>query len=134
MKSHLGHVQIYIDYDNKEFYGDLMGLLGWSVFHEEEWETGYRSGQNGDVWIAAAAKEGQTDHDAIGVNHIAVQVETMDDIETVGTFLKERNVPVLFGTPRHRPEFAPEGQTYYQIDFESLDKILFEVVYIGPKH
>jgi len=43
-------------------------------------------------------------------------------------------VALLFETPRHRPEFAqsPE-QTYYQIMFETPDRILLEVVYIGVK-
>jgi hypothetical protein len=48
--------------------------------------------------------------------------------------LRERGVGLLFGTPQHRPEFAQgEDQTYYQVMFESPDRILLEVVYTGPK-
>ncbi len=37
-------------------------------------------------------------------------------------------------TPRHRPEFSQgPDQTYYQVMFESPDRVLFEVVYTGPK-
>ena len=40
----------------------------------------------------------------------------------------------LFETPRHRPDFAHgEDTTYYQVMFESPDRILFEIVYTGPK-
>ena len=42
--------------------------------------------------------------------------------------------PLVEITPRHRPEFsASEHDTYYQIMFESPDRVLFEVVYEGPK-
>ncbi len=48
-------------------------------------------------------------------------------------YLRERNIPPLFDTPRHRPEFAMnEEYTYYQVMFESPDRILFEIVYMGP--
>jgi hypothetical protein len=40
---------------------------------------------------------------------------------------------MLFETPRHRPEFSSEDSTYYQIMFESPDRILLEFVYTGPK-
>ncbi len=41
---------------------------------------------------------------------------------------------MLFGTPKHRVEFADSPkETYYQIMFESPDKILFEIVYKGEK-
>ncbi len=35
--------------------------------------------------------------------------------------------------PHHRPEFAMnEKYTYYQVMFETPDRILFEIVYMGP--
>ena len=39
---------------------------------------------------------------------------------------------MLFETPRYRPDFSSEPNTYYQIMFESPDRILFEIVYVGP--
>jgi hypothetical protein len=48
-------------------------------------------------------------------------------------WLKESGIPHLFETPRHRPEFSEGDNTYYQVMFESPDRILFEVVYTGPK-
>lgn len=111
-----------------------MEFLGWSVIFEKEGDViGYRSEQNGDVWIASADKEGRADYDAIGVNHVAFRVERMSDIDEVQKFLEKQGISPMFGTPRHRPEYVQEGETYYQIDFESPDKILFEVVYIGSK-
>lgn len=41
---------------------------------------------------------------------------------------------MIFDTPRHRPEFASnESETYYQIIFETPDKVQVEIVYIGAK-
>jgi hypothetical protein len=62
-----------------------------------------------------------------------VSVEKQSDVDETVTYLKAHGVPVLFETPRHRAEFSGGGNTYYQVMFESPDKILFEVVYTGPK-
>jgi hypothetical protein len=48
-------------------------------------------------------------------------------------YLTARGVAPLFNTPCHRPEFARDEQsTYYQVMFETPDRILIEIVYIGP--
>jgi hypothetical protein len=68
------------------------------------------------------------------VNHIGIGAESQADVDAVVEYLRDRGVELLFETPRHRPEFSGgEGQTYYQVMFESPDRILFEVVYTGPK-
>lgn len=55
-------------------------------------------------------------------------------MDAVAANLKAQGVELLFETPRHRPEFTEsEEQTYYQVMFESPDRILLEVVYTGPK-
>ena len=49
-------------------------------------------------------------------------------------FSRRAALRTLFETPRHRPDFAHgEDTTYYQVMFESPDRILFEIVYTGPK-
>lgn len=134
MKSHLYHLQINIDYAHIAFYKNLMEFLGWSVIFEKEGDViGYRSGQNGDIWIAAADGNERADYDNIGVNHVAFRVEKMSDVNEAQEFLERQGISPLFETPRHRPEFAPEGETYYQITFETPDKIQFEIVYVGPR-
>ncbi len=68
------------------------------------------------------------------MNHLAIGAETVEDVDAVADYLRQREVTALFETPRHRPDFAfMEGETYYQVMFESPDRILFEVVYTGPK-
>ena len=54
-------------------------------------------------------------------------------MDATAEYLTKLGIAALFETPRHRAEFsAGEGQTYYQVMFESPDRILFEVVYTGP--
>ena len=56
------------------------------------------------------------------------------DVDATCAYLAEQGVPLLFDTPRHRPEFSgDEASTYYQVMFETPDRLLLEVVYIGPK-
>lgn len=134
MKSFLYHLQINIDPKNLDFYMKLMTFMGWSAIFENTEMAGYKNGTNGDLWFIKASKTSQNDYDAPGVNHISLKVETKQNVDEVKDYLTSNNISMLFNTPKHRSEFVTsEDQTYYQIMFESPDKILFEVVYIGPK-
>ncbi len=135
MKSYFYHAQINIDFKkNSKFYKDLMNFLGWEIIFADNATVGYKSGTSGDLWFTNSQKLIETDYDAIGVNHISIRVESQKDVDDTIAFLKTKNIPTLFDTPRHRPDFVfKDTETYYQIIFESPDKIQFEVVYIGPK-
>lgn len=134
MKSYLYHLQVNIDFKNVEFYRDLMGALGWNVIFESEGLIGFRTDKNGDVWYVDADRKTELDYDAVGVNHISIRVEELKNVDEIVEFLKTKDVKTLFDTPKHREEFAAkDSETYYQIMFESVDGILFEIVYIGKK-
>lgn len=111
-----------------------MSFLGWSVIFEESDVIGFKSQKNGDLWLVESSKEEKQDYDEVGTNHISIRVESQIDIDDATKYLKQNKTDTLFGTPRHRPEFSlGEHETYYQIMFESPDKVLFEIVYIGAK-
>lgn len=134
MKSYFYHLQINIDFQNIAFYKGLMEFMGWNVIFEEDEVIGYKSGTNGDLWFVQANHNQTSDYDTTGVNHISIRVEKMSDIDEAKSYLEENNVKMLFDIPRHRPEFtSKDNETYYQIMFESPDKILLEIVYIGSK-
>ena len=134
MKSHFYHIQVNIDFKNVSFYKDLLSFLGWSVIFETNDTIGFKSGTNGDLWFVNSQKKEQTDYDKMGMNHVSIRVEKQSDLDQVISFLNEKHVTMLFGTPKHRPEFTSEkDHTYYQVMFSSPDNILFEIVYIGPK-
>jgi hypothetical protein len=107
MQTKLGHLQFGIDGQNRGFYRDLFTFLGWQILHEGEGVIGVGDSNHVSLWFGDATKTVANDYDGPGLNH--------------------------FDTPRHRPEFAGGDNTYYQVMFETPDRILAEVVYIGPK-
>lgn len=133
MQSGLSHIQFNVRAANVPFYKDLFSFLGWQIEHEDTGMVGL-SGKNGEsFWFLGQVEDGAIDYDGPGVNHIALLAESQADVDTVAAHLQAQGVELLFETPRHRPEFSGEGATYYQIMFESPDRLLLEFVYTGPK-
>lgn len=133
MESHFYHLQLNVNYaENSAFYKELFTLLGWEVISETDDMIGLRSGKNGDIWFIDN-QEDAADYDKRGMNHLAIRVGQEKDVDTINDFLALKEVTALFGTPKHRPEFANDSETYYQVMFETPDRILMEIVYIGPK-
>jgi len=133
IKSNFGHLQINVNPQNLPFYKDLLGFLGWAVWYEEAGMLGVGNEQGGSLWFCGQTKPVDNDYDGVGMNHIGLAVSSPADVDQTVAFLQEHAVPALFETPRHRPEFSagPE-KDYYQVMFESPDRVLFEVVYTGP--
>ena len=132
IKSDIGHIVFNIDPGNMAFYKDLFQFLGWAIWYEDPNMLGMGVEHGGSLWFSGPAKAVKNDYDGPGVNHVGISVSVQTDIDEVVAYLKEHAVPALFETPRHRPDFSSPGQTYYQVMFESPDRILFEVVYTGP--
>jgi catechol 2,3-dioxygenase-like lactoylglutathione lyase family enzyme len=132
IKSNFGHLQVNIYPQNIAFYKELFAFLGWSVLYEDPNMIGVGCEKGSSLWFAACAKAVNNDYDGPGANHIALSVDSQDDVDQTVTYLQQHKVEALFETPRHRPEFCSgPDKTYYQVMFESPDRILFEVVYTG---
>lgn len=131
----IGHIQFNVQKDNVPFYRDLAAFLGWQAIYEEEGVLGVAGAHGVSLWFMGYAKEGvANDYDGPGMNHLGLSASSQADVDATVAYLAERGVACLFDTPRHRPEFAEsEDRTYYQVMFETPDRILLEVVYIGPK-
>ncbi|MGH2610518.1 MAG: hypothetical protein ACRDHF_15665 [Tepidiformaceae bacterium] len=134
METSLAHLQVNIRPENLPFYRDLFSFLGWNTLYEAEGTLG-TGGKNGaSLWFVAEANGAANDYDGPGVNHLGIEAPSQAAVDATVTYLHDKQVRSLFETPRHRPEFSSgEGQTYYQVMFESPDRVLFEVVYTGPK-
>ncbi len=134
MQTHLGHIQFNVQPANLQFYKDLMAFLGWQTIYEVEGMLGVGDKNEVSFWFIGQAKEVSNDYDGPGTNHLGIAAPSQADVDAVASYLAERGAELLFETPRHRPEFMgdPE-QTYYQVMFETPDRILLEVVYTGPK-
>jgi catechol 2,3-dioxygenase-like lactoylglutathione lyase family enzyme len=133
MKSTIGHLQINIHLNHLGFYKGLFTFLGWKVIYDTPEMLGVLDPNNASLWFAEVTKKVANDYDGIGMNHLAISVPNQSDVDETVAYLKQQAISCLFETPRHRPEFCSEGKTYYQVMFESPDRILFEVVFTGPK-
>lgn len=134
MHTQFSHIQCNVHPANVPFYRDLLAFLGWKTIFDAEGMLGVASTRGESLWFVGQVKGVKNDYDGPGMNHLGIGTESPADVDAVAAYLTERGVAPLFETPRHRPEFA-EGaeETYYQVMFESPDRILWEVVYIGPK-
>ena len=93
---------------------------------------GVGDGGSVSLWFLGNAREVKNDYDGPGVNHLALSVREQGEVDQVVAYLHKRDIPALFDTPLHRPEFSPnEEHTYYQVMFETPDKILLEIVFEG---
>jgi catechol 2,3-dioxygenase-like lactoylglutathione lyase family enzyme len=134
MQSHLGHLQFNVKAENLDFYKKLLAFLEWQVLYDTAEFIGAVDKHGVSVWFIGYANEAQNDYDGAGLNHLAFGVATQHDVDAAVAYLQANGVELLFGTPLHRPEFAQgTDQTYYQVMFESPDRILLEVVYTGVK-
>jgi catechol 2,3-dioxygenase-like lactoylglutathione lyase family enzyme len=134
MQTQLSHMQINVRPANMPFYRDLMAFLGWQTLYDVEGMLGVGDKNGASLWFIGQVKEVDNDYDGPGMNHLGIGTETQADVDAVAAYLGEREVELLFETPRHRAEFSQSAdQTYYQVMFEGPDRILFEVVYMGPK-
>ncbi|MGI8552545.1 MAG: VOC family protein [Dehalococcoidia bacterium] len=133
MQTDLGHIQFNVRPANVPFYKGLMAFLGWQVLDDSDGTLGVAGRSGSSLWFVGEVKETSNDYDGPGMNHLAIAAQSQADVDAAAAYLKERKVDLLFGTPRHRPEFAQgHNQTYYQVMFESPDRMLLEVVYTGP--
>jgi catechol 2,3-dioxygenase-like lactoylglutathione lyase family enzyme len=134
MKSQAGHLQININPSNLGFYKDLFTFLNWKTLYDDPTMLGVGDEHGVSLWFAGAMKDVKNDYDGPGTNHLAIAVAAQTDVDEAVDYLKAHQISALFETPRHRPEFCGDpASTYYQVMFESPDRILFEIVYTGPK-
>lgn len=134
VKAHLGHVVFRVQPVHMSFYKDLLAFLGWEVLYDSADMLGVTDSHGVSLWFGTEVKPVSNDYDGPGINHLAFSVPAQSDVDSTAAYLATHRVELLFETPRHRPEFShSDDQTYYQIMFETPDRILLEVVYTGPK-
>lgn len=134
MQTHLSHIQFNVQPANLAFYKDLLTFLGWQVLYDVPEMLGVQGAGETSLWFATQVNDARNDYDGPGVNHLALGTASQADVDAAAAYLRERGVELLFETPRHRPEFSQSAEhTYYQVMFETPDRLLLEIVYIGEK-
>jgi catechol 2,3-dioxygenase-like lactoylglutathione lyase family enzyme len=133
IQTKFGHIQFNVHPENLPFYKDLFAFIGWPALGEDPLILGVGRDVFTSLWFFGGANEASNDYDGPGLNHLGLHVESQSEVDQMVAYLRERNIDPLFETPRHRPEFSQDAEhTYYQVMFESPDRILFEIVYMGP--
>lgn len=134
MEAKLSHLQINIQPGNLGFYREMAEAFGLKSIYETDGMAGVACGNEASLWFIEGPNGARNDYDGPGVNHIGLGADSQAEVDAAAAWLQGKGIPALFETPRHRPDFAmDENSTYYQVMFESPDKVLFEVVYTGPK-
>lgn len=134
MQTYIDHITFSVRPANASFYRDLLTFLGWRLMYDSPDTFGMTNGGQVSLHFGPTTNDVNNDYDGPGMNHLGVRTVEQADVDAAATYLRERGVEMLFDTPRHRPDFAgSDDQTYYQIMFETPDKILIEIVYMGPK-
>ena len=134
MKTHIGHIQFNVKPENLPYYKDLMTFLGWQPLYDAPDMLGVSDGEGASLWFAGNVNDVIDDYDGPGLNHLGISAASQADVDALAAHLAGRGIPWLFETPRHRPEFSgSEDDTYYQVMFETPDRLLLEFVYTGPK-
>jgi catechol 2,3-dioxygenase-like lactoylglutathione lyase family enzyme len=134
VQTQLAHMQFNVQAENLAFYRDLLQHLGWQTLYDVEGMLGVGDKNQVSLWFIGQAKPVSNDYDGPGLNHLAIGTATQDNVDAAADYLRQHSVELLFETPRHRAEFTQSAEeTYYQVMFESPDRVLFEVVYTGPK-
>lgn len=134
VQTKLGHLVFGIDPTNRGFYRDLLSFLGWQTIYDGEGMLAVGDSNGISLWFGDSTSPAANDYDAPGLNHLALNTATQAEVDEAAAYLAEKGVAHLFETPRHRPDFSEsEDSTYYQVMFETPDRILVEIVYIGPK-
>jgi catechol 2,3-dioxygenase-like lactoylglutathione lyase family enzyme len=134
MESSLGHIQFGVRPENAQFYKEFLSFLGWQTIFDSPEMVGLSGKGEASLWFGTGVNASKNDYDGPGINHLGLHVGSVADVDATVRYLQDRGVPALFETPRHRPDFASsENDTYYQVMFETPDRILLEVVYVGPK-
>lgn len=126
-----GHL-VYLIQDfpsNVDFYKDMFDYLGFDTLMSNDM---FHAVQSGDLslWFMAASDTTLNNRDAHGLNHLGLHLDSPTAVdEFITDFLNPNGIAPLFDTPRHRPDFAGENGTYYQVMFQLPGDLLFEVVH-----
>src|SRR5688572_8400825 len=134
MHTYVDHIAFSVRPANVSFYRDLLTFLGWRLMYDSREVFGVSNGRETSLHFGPVTLDVANEYDGPGMNHLGIRTATQADVDAAAAYLAERGVEMLFETPRHRPDLAGnEDRTYYQIMFETPDRILIEIVYMGPK-
>jgi catechol 2,3-dioxygenase-like lactoylglutathione lyase family enzyme len=113
---------------SKEYYGKLLGFLRFKLKHDYADMAGWSNGKT-LFWIASADEQGRQHRyrkGDIGFHHYAFELSSRNDVDALGTFLKDNDMNVV----------DPPGQyyarDYYAVYFTDPDGMKLEGMIWAP--
>jgi catechol 2,3-dioxygenase-like lactoylglutathione lyase family enzyme len=114
---------------SKEFYGKVLGFLGFKLKHDYGDMAGWSNGRT-LFWIAAADARGKKRKHRkgeIGFHHYAFELSSRQDVDALGAFLVRNRMTVI------DPPGEYYGRSYYAVYFADPDGMKLEgMVYKPP--
>jgi|SRR5579883_1127276 len=113
---------------SKEFYGKLLGFLGFKLKYDYADMAGWSNGKT-LFWIAAADAKGRTRKyrkGDIGFHHYAFELDSREAVDELGAFLEKNRMRIL------DPPGEYYGQSYYAVYFADPDGMKLEAMVWAP--
>jgi len=111
------------------FYKDFLKYLGYTIIADESDYIAARKGGTADLWIVQTDPKyakGKFHRKNTGLNHLAFRVSSRGGVDRFcNEFLKPRNIPTLYFSPKEFPEYT---KNYYAVFFEDPDRIKLEIM------
>ncbi len=130
-RGNIQHIEVNVSDLNKSkaFYEDLLAWLGYRPVLDEKEVVGWGNG-NMQIFLVKCGNrfvESGFHRKRVGLNHIAFRAMSEEDVKKFHKqFLVPRRVKVLYGGPKHYPEYGPN---YFSVYFEDPDRIKLELVH-----
>jgi catechol 2,3-dioxygenase-like lactoylglutathione lyase family enzyme len=112
---------------SREFYGKLLGFLGFKVLDEYPEMMGWTNGRT-RLWIAQADAEGRRRRHRkgdVGFHHYAFELRSRRDVDELQDCLKPEGVEIVDAAGEHYPK-------YYAVFFLDPDGMKLEGMKYGP--
>ncbi len=127
MKGTLHHVELYVRdlAVSKEFWGWLLGELGYRLYQEWEFGASYRRATTYLVFVQAEERFLDIPYHRCraGLNHLAFHGGSREFVDEMTQKLRERGATILY---EDRHPYAG-GKGYYAVFFEDPDRMKVEI-------
>ncbi|MFD2830774.1 VOC family protein [Corticicoccus populi] len=127
MHGGIHHIEIYTGNLNqsREFYSNILGKLGYTLY--QEWEEGFslKLGSTYIVFVQAEEKYLINGYHRknIGLNHLAFSVSDTESVDELRQYLIDSDIPLLYDG-----EYPyAGGGSHYAVYFEDPDRIKLEI-------
>lgn len=131
----IAHIEINVSNlkQSTEFYLKILSFLGWKQFNVGHPDVvGFQTADQTKLFLVQTEEKFVTSsfhRKQVGLNHIALRVESVEQVDKFAEFLNQNNISRLYSerSKDYTSEYCEEK--YYAVFFEDPDRLKVEVVY-----